>query len=87
MKKRLRAILLSLPMLSIGAASAIAAAQNEAENISPTVSAPTHEQAAMPAGCNGCADHDCATCPLAIAAAQALEAPPPTAAEIRCGSN
>lgn len=87
MKKCLSAILISLPMFSIDAASAVAATQNEPENVSATISAPAHERAAMPAGCNGCAGHDCANCPLALAAAPAIEASTPAAGEIRCGAD
>lgn len=85
MSKHFGVILLSLPALFWSAASVLAASQTEPE-ITPALSAPAHDHAAMPTGCNGCAGHDCASCPLATAAAEAQQAPAP-AAEIRCGTN
>lgn len=85
MSKRLGVVLLSLPILSLGIASAIAAPPSEPETAAG-VSAPAHDHAAIPAGCNGCAGHDCANCPLALADAQTNQAPS-AVAEIRCGAN
>ncbi|PWB82760.1 MAG: hypothetical protein C3F11_10200 [Methylocystaceae bacterium] len=82
-----RAILLFLPALFMSAASALAAPPTELE-IAPAVSAAAaHDHAAMPTGCNGCVGHDCAGCPLAMAAAEAQQTAPSPAAEIRCGAN
>lgn len=85
MSKHLGAILLSVPVLAIGVASALAASQSEPAS-APTLSAPAQDHAAMPAGCNGCTGHDCASCPLAMAAAE-IRAPAAIAPDIRCGAD
>jgi len=75
---------LALPALLI-AGAAFAAAGDEPRAASAGLagaSAPA-EAAAAPAPCAGCAGHDCAKCPLALAAAQERAAPAP-AAPIRC---
>lgn len=86
MSRRLVALLLSLPVLSVGVASAFAGEQSEAQT-APALSAPAQDHAAMPAGCNGCAGHACASCPLAMAAAGTQTPAPAAPPAIPCGTN
>lgn len=83
MYKHFRRVLLALPVVTMGAGLALADAP-QPELAAAALAAPAPDHAATP--CNGCAGHDCASCPLAIAAAQAQQAPAP-AAEIHCGTN
>jgi len=78
---------LSLPALLI-AGAAFAAVGDEPRAAPAGLSGPSGpaEAAAAPAPCAGCAGHDCAKCPMALAAAAAQEsatAQPPVA-PIRC---
>jgi hypothetical protein len=86
MSRRFVAVLLSLPALAMGASVSFAATTQSAAD-APIASAPATDGAAMPAGCNGCAGHDCANCPLMRAAAEQAPAQPAGAAEIHCGTN
>jgi hypothetical protein len=86
MSKRLVAVLLSLPALAMGASASFAATTQLAAD-APSASAPAADRVAMPAGCSGCAGHDCANCPLLRAAAEQGTAQPAGVTEIHCGTN
>ncbi|WP_400767509.1 hypothetical protein [Methylosinus sporium] len=79
----MRKFALALPALLI-AGSAWAAASDQpgadAQNLAGAVPA---QATAAPSPCAGCAGHDCANCPLALAAAQETGAAQPPA-PIRC---
>ncbi len=85
MLKRLGGLLFSLPVL-IGAGVSVAATTQPSLD-GASVSAPAPDHAAMPTGCNGCAGHDCANCPLMRAAAEQSATQPAPSTEIHCGTN
>ena len=77
---------LALPALLI-AGAAFAAAGDAPRADAAGLTAPASSEAAVaPSPCAGCAGHDCAKCPMALAAAAARESATaqPPAAPIRC---
>lgn len=84
MPKWSNVILLSLPALTLGAASALAAARPPAAAPAGVLAPAPAAAAVMPAGCGGCAGHDCANCPLMGAAKPARET---AAAAVKCGTD
>ncbi|HEY8064595.1 MAG TPA: hypothetical protein VIF40_07680 [Methylosinus sp.] len=75
---------LALPALLIaGAALAAASDQPGADAAGVAGASAPVEAAAAPSPCAGCSGHDCAKCPMALAAAAAQESAP-APAPIRC---
>jgi hypothetical protein len=83
MSIRFSALLLALPIMVSGAHAAPAPSSDLGDH-APVVSAPAPQQAAMPAGCGGCVNHDCANCPLHMAAVGAKDAQSAHASETPC---
>jgi len=76
---------LALPALLIAGAAFAAASDEPRANAAGLTGAPASSEAAVaPSPCAGCAGHDCAKCPMALAAAQESATAQPPAAPIRC---
>ncbi|WP_018265145.1 hypothetical protein [Methylosinus sp. LW4] len=79
----MRKFALALPALLIAGSAWAAASDQPGADAQNLAGAAPAQATAAPSPCAGCAGHDCANCPLALAAAQEIGAAQPPA-PIRC---
>jgi len=86
MSIRFSALLLTLPLMASGAHAAPAPTHDSGDRV-PGMTAAAADHVAMPVGCGGCANHDCANCPLHMAVVNGKEGQAAAVGEKSCADD